>query len=69
VFKTRSFTLREEYRLSLFENRVLRRIFESGRTMEKLHNEELKESCPRALTEHHAMNEYGGSRGIAPLIL
>jgi hypothetical protein len=38
-------TLREEYRLRLFENRVLRRIFGSKRDVtggwRKLHNEEL----------------------------
>jgi hypothetical protein len=44
--ETWSLTLREEYRLRVFENRVLRRIFEPKRdemTVEwrKLHNEEL----------------------------
>ena len=44
--ETRSLTLREECRLRLFENRVLRRIFgpkrdEVRREWRKLHNEEL----------------------------
>jgi hypothetical protein len=44
--ETRSLTLREEYRLRVFENRVLRRVFGPKRdevTAEwrKLHNEEL----------------------------
>jgi hypothetical protein len=44
--ETWSLTLREEHRLSVFENRVLRRIFGSKRTevmvkWRKLHNEEL----------------------------
>jgi hypothetical protein len=43
--ETRSLTLREEYRLRMFENRVLRRIFGPKRAEEtggwrKLHNEE-----------------------------
>jgi hypothetical protein len=43
-----SLTLREEHRLRLFENRVLRRIFELNRVEEtggwrKLHNEELRD--------------------------
>jgi hypothetical protein len=42
-----SLTLREEYRLRVFENRVLRRIFEPKRNRiaegwGKLHNEELR---------------------------
>ena len=46
--KTWSFTMREERRLRLFENRVLRRIFEPKRDEEtrkwrKLHNEELSD--------------------------
>jgi hypothetical protein len=45
-FETWSLTLREEYRLRVFENRVLRRIFgqkreEVTRDWRKLHNEEL----------------------------
>ena len=46
--KTWSLTLREERRLRVFENRVLRRIFgpkrdEVTREWSKLHNEELKD--------------------------
>jgi hypothetical protein len=45
--ETRSLTLREEHRLRVFENRVLRRIFapkrdEVTRGWRKLHNEELR---------------------------
>jgi hypothetical protein len=44
--ETWSLTLREQHRLSVFENRVLRRIFdpkrdEAMRNWRKLHNEEL----------------------------
>jgi hypothetical protein len=43
--ETWSLTLREEHRLSVFENRVLRRIFgpkrEEGGSWRKLHNDEL----------------------------
>jgi hypothetical protein len=44
--ETLSLTLREEHRLRMFENRVLRRIFEPRRDevtggRRKLHNEEL----------------------------
>jgi hypothetical protein len=47
-FETWSFTLREELRLRVFENRVLRRIFGSKRNeitrkWRKLHNEELND--------------------------
>jgi hypothetical protein len=46
LFKTWSLTLREEHRLRVFENRVLRRIFGPKRDevtggWRKLHNEEL----------------------------
>jgi hypothetical protein len=46
--ETRSLTLREEHRLRVFENRVLRRIFGSKRDevtgeCRKLHNEELRD--------------------------
>jgi hypothetical protein len=46
--KTWSLTLREEHRLRLFENRVLRRIFGPKRDKvtgewRKLHNEELRD--------------------------
>jgi hypothetical protein len=45
-YETWSLTLREEHRLMVFENRVLRRIFgpkrdEMTRGWRKLHNEEL----------------------------
>jgi hypothetical protein len=44
-YKTWSFTLREEHRLRVFENRVLRRIFgpkrEEDGSWRKLHNDEL----------------------------
>jgi hypothetical protein len=45
--ETRSLTLREEHRLRVFENKVLRRIFEPKRDevtggWRKLHNEELR---------------------------
>jgi hypothetical protein len=45
-YETLSLTLREEHRLSAFENRVLRRIFAPKRNevtgdWRKLHNEEL----------------------------
>jgi hypothetical protein len=36
-----SLTLREEHRLGIFENRILRRIFGPKRGWRKLHNEEL----------------------------
>jgi hypothetical protein len=46
--ETRSLTLREEHRLRVFENRVLRRIFGPKRVevtggWRKLHNEELRD--------------------------
>jgi len=46
--ETPSLTLKEEYRLRVFENRVLRRIFgpkrdEVKREWRKLHNEELND--------------------------
>jgi hypothetical protein len=44
-YETWSLTLREEHRLRVFENRVLRRIFgpkrEEGRLWRKLHNDKL----------------------------
>jgi hypothetical protein len=56
--KTWSLTLREEYRLRVFENRVLRRMFEPRRAQvrggwRKLHIEEL-----------HKLYEYTSSRMI-----
>jgi len=50
--ETWSFTLKEERRLRVFENRVLRKIFEPRRDevtreLRKLHNEELNDLyCP-----------------------
>jgi hypothetical protein len=49
--KTRALTLREEHRLRVFENKVLRRIFRSKRDeviggWRKLHNEELHKLYP-----------------------
>ena len=49
-FETWSFTLREERRLRVFENMVLRRIFGPKRDevtgeWRKLHNEELHDPC------------------------
>jgi hypothetical protein len=46
-----SLTLREEHRLKVFENRVLRRIFGTKRDemvggFRELHNEELHNLCP-----------------------
>jgi hypothetical protein len=74
-----SLTSREEHRLRVFENRVLRRIFEP-KTDEvtggwrKLHNEELhglyssfsiiKKKSKAVLL--HAMEAHGGRGGIAP---
>jgi len=48
--ETRSLILREERRLRVFENRVLRRVFESKRDevtgeWRKLHNEEIRDLC------------------------
>jgi hypothetical protein len=48
--ETSSLTIREQHKLRLFENRVLRRIFRSKRDGEtegwiKLHNEELRDLC------------------------
>jgi hypothetical protein len=47
-YETWSLTLKEEHRLRVFENRVLRRIFELKRDdvtgeWKKLHNEELRD--------------------------
>jgi hypothetical protein len=52
---TWSLTLREEHRLGVFENRVLRRIFGSKRDevteeWRKLHNEELRDLYPSPST-------------------
>jgi hypothetical protein len=53
-YKTWSLTLREERRLRVFENRLLRRIFGSKRDevmrdWRKLHNEELHNLCSSKL--------------------
>ena len=50
-YETWSLTLREERRLRMFENRVLRRVFGPKRDevtgeWRKLHNEELSDLCP-----------------------
>ena len=50
ILSGRSFTLREEHRLRVFENMVLKRIFgpkrdEVTREWRKLHNEELSDLC------------------------
>jgi hypothetical protein len=59
--ETWSLILREERRLRVLENRVLRRV--------KV-NVKVKGNCPCALSnEHHAMKAYWGSGGIAPRIL
>jgi len=53
-FETWSLTLREEYRLRVFENRVFRRIFgperdEVTREWRKLHNVELNDCIPHQI--------------------
>jgi hypothetical protein len=65
--ETWSLTLREEHRLRVYENRVLRRIFEPKRDevtgeWRKLHNEELHNlySSPRIIRQVKA-NEVGGA--------
>ena len=67
--ETWSLTLREERRLRVFENRVLRRIFGPKRDevtgeWRKLHNEELSDLY--SLTEYCkiAKNEMGGECGV-----
>jgi hypothetical protein len=54
--EAQSLTLREECRLRMFENRVLRRIFEPKKdevTVErrKLHNEELSDLCSLSMVQ------------------
>jgi len=63
--ETWSLTLREERRLRVFENRVLRRVFGPKRDevtgeWRKLHNEELTEYCAGGKIEK---NEMGGACG------
>jgi hypothetical protein len=65
--ETWSLTLREEHRLRVFENRVLRRIFRFKRdevTVEwrKLHDEELHNLFPDIIRQVKA-NEVGGACG------
>jgi hypothetical protein len=67
--ETWSLTLREEHRLRVFENRVLRRIFGPERDevtgeWRKLHNEELRNlySSPDIIRQVKA-NEVGGACG------
>ena len=68
-------TLREERRLSVFENRVLRRVFRPKREWRKLHNEELSDmySLPnivrvvksrRMRWAGHVARMGGGERGV-----
>ena len=65
---TWSLTLREEHRLQVFENRVLRRIFGPKRDevrgeWRKLHNEELNDlySTPNIVRVIKQKNEMGGA--------
>jgi hypothetical protein len=68
--ETLSFTLREEHRLRVFENRVLRRIFGPKRDevtggWRKLHNEELQGlySSPSIISDQSKEDEMGGACG------
>jgi hypothetical protein len=66
--KTWSLTLREEHRLRVFENRVLRRIFEPKRDevtgeWRKLHNEELHNLYSSPDIRQVKANEVGGACG------
>ena len=70
--ETWSLTLREEHRLRVFENRVLRRIFgpkRDGVTGEwrKLHNEELNDlhSSPNIVRMGGSCGTYGGRERCA----
>jgi hypothetical protein len=67
--ETRSLTLREEHRLRVFENRVLRRIFGPKRDevmgrCRKLHNEELRNlySLPNRMIK--SKDEIGRGRSM-----
>jgi hypothetical protein len=63
-----SLTLREEHRLRVFENRVLRRMFGPKRDevtgeWRRLHNEELNDlySSPSIIRDEIKKNEMGGA--------
>ena len=65
---TWSLTLREEHRLRVFENRVLRRIFEPNREgvtgeWRKLHNEELNGLTQYCAGDKIEKKEMGGAYG------
>ena len=78
-YETWSLTLREEHRLRVFENRVLRRIFGSKRAgvtgeWRKIHNEELSDMCSHQILFRRANREeldgracgtYGGRENCA----
>ena len=68
--ETWSLTLREEHRLTVFENRALRRIFGPKRDgvtgdWRTLHNAELNDlySSPNIVRVIKSKNEMGGTRG------
>jgi hypothetical protein len=62
-------TLKEEHRLRVFENRVLRRIFGSKReedgSWRKVHNDELHslDSSPNTVSDQIKEDEVGGTCG------
>jgi hypothetical protein len=67
-FETWSLTLREEHRLRMFQNRVLRRIFgpkrdEETREWRKLHNKDFHDlySSPSIIRIIKSLREMGGS--------
>jgi hypothetical protein len=69
-YETWSLTLREEHRLSVLENRVLRRIFGPKRDevtgeWRKLHSEELHKlySSPNSVRQISKKNEVSEARG------